>query len=164
MNVIRVLARPLLASVFIVEAVDALRNPDEHVATLEPVEGALDKASESIPGLPSNKRNLVRLHAGITLGAGVLFALGKAPRTSATVLALAATPAAVVANPVRTKAQRKANLPNLLAKAAAIAGLTFAAGDRRGAPSLNWRYRNWQGHRADIAKVKAQAEAHAQSD
>lgn len=154
MNPIRMITRPLLASVFIVDAIDALRHPDAHVAKLSAVDGVIDKATDAVPSLPKNRRSLVRLHAGITLGAGLLFALGKAPRTSATVLALAAAPAAIVANPVRTKAQRSQNLSALLGKAAAIAGLSFAATDRRGAPSLGWRFSNWQDQRAQIAQVK----------
>lgn len=159
MNVIRTLARPLLASVFIVDAIDALKRPDEHVEKLQPMESVIAKASDAVPAMPSNMRTLVRLHAAVTLGAGVLFALGKAPRTSATVLALASAPAAIVAHPVRTKAQREQNLPGLLAKAAAIAGLSFAATDRQGEPSLAWRYHNWRDHRADIAQVRAEAAA-----
>jgi len=159
MNFIRTLARPLLASVFIVDALDALRDPDAHAAKLQPLDGAIDKASEVVPAVPSNRRSLVRIHAGLTLGAGVLFSLGKAPRTSATVLALVSAPAAVIANPVRTKEQREKNLSTLLGKAAAIAGLTFAATDRKGAPSLGWRYHNWQEHRSDLAQVKADAAA-----
>lgn len=157
MNLIRAFARPLLASVFIVDAVDALRHPDVHAQKLEPLEGVIDKVGETVPSVPTNRRSLVRIHAGVTLGAAVLFALGKAPRASATVLALTAAPAAVVAHPVRTKAQREANLSALLGKAAAVAGLVFAAADRRGAPSLGWRYHNWQGHRAEIAEAKAAA-------
>lgn len=159
MNLIRVFARPLLASVFIVDAVDALRHPDAHAEKLGAAGGAIDMAAEAVPALPTNRRTLVRLHAGVTLGASILFALGKVPRTSATVLALAAAPAAVVAHPVRTKEQRAQNLPALLSRAAAIAGLTFAATDRRGAPSLGWRYHNWQDHRADLAQVRAEAAA-----
>lgn len=154
MNPIRMLARPLLASVFIVEAIDALRHPDAHVEKLSAVDGVIDKATEAVPSIPTNRRTLVRLHAGVTLAAGLLFALGKAPRSSATVLALASAPAAIVANPVRTKAQRSQNLSTLLGKAAAIAGLSFAATDRRGAPSLGWRFANWQDQRAQIAQVK----------
>ncbi len=159
MDFIRVFARPLLASVFILDAVDALRHTDTHVEKLRPLGGAIDKASETVPAMPTNRRTLVRLHAGVTLGAGILFALGKSPRTTATVLALAAAPAVAIAHPLRTKEQRAKNLPSLLSKAAAIAGLTFAAADRRGTPSLGWRYHNWQDHRADIAQVKAAAAA-----
>lgn len=160
MSLIRAFARPLLASVFIVEAVDALRHPEEHAQKLTPVDGAIDKVGEAVPALPTNRRTLVRLHASVALGAGLMFALGKAPRTSATVLAATAAPAAILANPLRTKEQRAQNLPTLLSKAAAIAGLTFAITDRRGAPSLGWRYHNWQGQREEIAHVKARAEAH----
>lgn len=159
MNFFRTLARPLLASVFIVDALDALRDPDTHAEKLQPLDGAIDKVSEAVPAVPTNRRSLVRIHAGLTLGAGVLFALGKAPRTSATVLALVSAPAAIVANPLRTKEQREKNLPTLLGKAAAIAGLTFAATDRKGAPSLGWRYHNWQEHRSDLAQAKADAAA-----
>lgn len=157
MNFIRVIARPLLASVFITDAIDALRHPDTHAEKLRPLESTIDKAGEAVPAIPTNLRSLVRIHAGLTLGAGVLFALGKAPRTSATILALASAPAAAAAHPLRTKEQRAANLSPLLGKAAAIAGLTFAATDRKGAPSLGWRYHTWQGHRADLAQAKAHA-------
>jgi|SRR5690625_4138383 len=152
MKFIRHIARPLLASVFIVDAIDALRNPDEHAEKLAPVQGTLDRVHDSVPVIPSNQRTLVRLHAGVTLGAGVLFALGKAPRTCATVLAAAAAPAAVLAHPVKSKQQRQENLSSLLARAAAIAGLTFAAADRQGSPSLGWRYRSWQRQRAEAGQ------------
>lgn len=157
MNPIRVFARPLLASVFIVDAVDALRHTEDHVAKMAPVDGVIEKVTDAVPSLPKNRRTLVRLHAGVTLAAGLCFALGKAPRTSATLLALTSLPAAVVAHPVRTKAQREENLSGLLAKAAAIAGLAFAAADRQGAPSLGWRYHNWQDHRAELAEAKVTA-------
>src|SRR5699024_747633 len=114
MKLIRVLARPLRASVFIVDAVDALRHPDEHAQQLQPLEGAIDKAGEAVPAIPTDLRTLVRVHAGVALGAGLLFALGKAPRTSATVLALASAPAAVVAHPLRRKEQRATNLSAVL--------------------------------------------------
>lgn len=155
MKLIRALARPLLASVFIVDAIDALRHPEAHVEKLRPLEPAIEKTGDAVPGVPNDLTTLVRVHAGITLGAGILFALGKAQRTSASVLALAAAPAAILAHPVRTKAQRRENLPALVSRAAAIAGLSFAATDRRGAPSLGWRYRTWQDQRAEIARVKA---------
>lgn len=155
MKFIRIIARPLLASVFIADAVDALRNPDEHAEKLEPFDNAIDRARQTLPALPGNNRTLVRIHAGITLGAGLLFSVGKAPRTTATILACCTAPAAILSHPIKTRQQRQHNLPSLLAKTAAIAGLTFAAADRQGSPSLGWRYRKWQEHRADLKNISA---------
>lgn len=158
MSPLRTIARPLLAAVFIRDAVHALRHPDEHVARIERLgeaEPALAKVSAKVaentppkaPTIPTNLRTIVRIHAGVTLAAGTCLALGKAPRASATVLALTATPAAIVSHPVRTKVDRKANLGDLMSRLGVIAGLYFAAQDRAGEPSLAWRFGSWRDDR-----------------
>ncbi|QGH68868.1 DoxX family membrane protein [Pseudactinotalea sp. HY158] len=159
MSPLRMLARPLLAAVFIRDAAHALRHPDEHVArlrrfeeaaepTLEKVSARVpDKVTDKLPSLPSNLRMLARVHGGIMLAAGVCLAIGKAPRTSAAVLAATALPPALVNHPVRTRADRKENLGELMTRLGLIAGLFYATQDRAGQPSLAWRFGSWRDDR-----------------
>lgn len=158
MSPLRTLARPLLAAVFIRDAVHALRHPEEHVVrirrfskaepTLERVsEKVSERVPEKVPSLPTNLRTLTRLHAGVMLTAGTCLAIGKLPRTSAAVLAVTATPAAFLSHPVRTKADRQQHLGELLSRLGLVAGLFFAAQDRGGQPSLAWRVGSWRDDR-----------------
>ena len=86
------MARPLLAGVFVVGGIDALRNPGPRV---KKVESVVPGMAEAI-GLPSDpdhlaqlSRRLVTLNSVVHVGAGTLLALGRLPRLSAGVLALA---------------------------------------------------------------------------
>ena len=84
MTVVRRLARPMLASVFVWGGMEALRNP-------EPKEPAADRVGPSIaakiPYLPEDPETLVKLNAAVQLGAGSLLALGRFPRLSSMLLA-----------------------------------------------------------------------------
>lgn len=158
MSPLRALARPLLASAFIVDGVDALRHTDEHAARAQPFAPTLARVSEKVPGLPSDTRSLTRLIGAVQVGAGVLLATGKSPRVAAAALAVVTIPTAVVRHPVRSTSgeERRRNLVGLLRDGALLGGLIFAAEDRQGRPSLGWRLDNWRAHRAEIAEVRAE--------
>jgi uncharacterized membrane protein YphA (DoxX/SURF4 family) len=97
---VRRIARPLLATLFVADGVDAVRAPEPHV---QRVEAAYRRLSGQIdlPDLDHGQlRTLVRAHgAGVTVAALAL-ALGRAPRTAALVLSLLTIPVAVVNSPV----------------------------------------------------------------
>ena len=74
---LRVLARPLLAGMFIMGGIDAVQHP----ATKAP------RAENVVGGLPADPVDLVRVNGAVQVGAAALLALGIAPRLMALVLA-----------------------------------------------------------------------------
>lgn len=161
MDPVRALARPLLASVFVVDGLDALRHPDKHAALLEPYGPALDKAAETVPGVPAKRIVLVRVGGGASVAAGLLLAIGKAPRLAAATLAVIGVGSTVVRHPFWSKKgeERREELSAFLTRGAVTAGAVFAATDRRGKPSLAWQYQNWREHREDLALIEDEFEA-----
>ncbi|MFD8247605.1 DoxX family membrane protein [Nocardia sp. NPDC059691] len=143
---LRRLARPLLATVFVVDGVDTLRHPDERVKSANAL---LERGQRQLPAevaakLPSNPSTVVQVNAFAQVGGGVLLALGKAPRLAALVLAATVVPAAVTEqdfwneqDPARKSAKRNAFLKDL----GLLGGLMITAADTEGKPSLGWRGR-----------------------
>ncbi|UFU07625.1 DoxX family protein [Ruania halotolerans] len=160
MDPVRALARPLLASVFVVDGIDAIRHADEHVALLEPWEPLLDKVSEKVPWLPKKRATMVRLMGGVSVGAGVLLATGKAPRLAAGTLAVVAFKRTIIRYPFWSAKgeDRREKLNGFMRSGAVMAGLIFAAQDRQGKPSMAWQVQNWREHRTDLSDVKSDLE------
>ncbi|MBF6218331.1 DoxX family membrane protein [Nocardia abscessus] len=143
---LRRLARPLLATAFVVDGVDTLRRPDERVKAANAL---LERGQRQLPEeiatkLPSNPTTVVQVNALAQVSGGVLLALGKAPRLAALVLAATVVPAAVTEqdfwneqDPARKSAKRTAFLKDL----GLLGGLMIAAADTEGKPSLGWRGR-----------------------
>ena len=117
MSILRGIARPLLVVPLALDAVDALIHPDQHAAKLEGLRPLFNKIEDStqIDDIDPYLRSAARISAGVALAASVTFAVGKAPRTSAALLA------------------------GIGLKLANCAGLVFAVMDRRGHPSAAWR-------------------------
>lgn len=155
MDPVRALARPLLASVFVVDGIDALRYPEKHAALAEPYDSVLDKAAEKVPGVPASRTTQVRVIGGASVAAGLLLAIGKAPRVAAATLAAIGVTSTVIRHPFWSKKgeERREELSAFLTRGAVTAGAVFAATDRRGKPSLAWQYQNWREHREDLAQV-----------
>ena len=85
MSLVRRFARPLLASSFIISGVDRLRDPEssKHLAKV------VNLAATSAPQLSvlrGQEKLVGQALAGSQVAAGALFALGKLPRLSASVL------------------------------------------------------------------------------
>lgn len=139
---IRRLARPLLASIFVTGGINTLRNPEPHVQTASPL---LEKVGPSLPQqVPSDHDQLVRIDAGVKVVAGTLLALGKFPRLSSLALAGSLVPTTVAGHafwdatdPGEKAAQQLHFLKNL----SILGGLVLAAVDTEGKPSLGWRGR-----------------------
>src|SRR6478609_11523799 len=93
MTVSRLIARPMLASIFLVGAVQALKNPDLPATKAEPITDKLVPAAKKagIP-LPEDPATLVRINAGVQIAAALGLATGKAPRLSAAVLTASLIP------------------------------------------------------------------------
>ncbi|WP_420112184.1 DoxX family protein [Pseudactinotalea sp.] len=161
MSPLRALARPLLASAFILDGVDALRHADEHAEKARPFAPTLAKVGEKVPGLPTDPKALTRLVGAVQVAAGVLLATGKAPRVAAATLAVITVPTTIVRHPAwSTKGtERQEHVAGLLRSAALLGGLIFAAEDREGKPSIGWRYENWREHRDELTQLRDELKA-----
>jgi len=140
--IVRRLARPLLASTFVKAGIDTLMNPAPHVRMATPL---LDKVGDSLPEqAPSDPGQLVRINAGVKIGAGVLLALGKLPRLSSLLLAGTLVPTTVVEHPFWEKTdhtEKAADQLHFVKNLSILGGLMLASVDTAGKPSLGLRGR-----------------------
>ena len=137
---LRRIARPLLASVFIVDGWRAVRHPSQEVEHLPQAHAGLSNLADKAP-VPLSADLIVRA-AGVTkIVAGSLLGLSVAPRAAATVLAVLHLPTVVAANPFWTShgQERRDQILGLVRDSAVLGGLLLAAGDTAGKPSLAWR-------------------------
>jgi putative oxidoreductase len=83
MDTPQLLARPLLASMFVVGGLDAVRNPESKVKTAAAVTEPLTRVA---PWLPEDPEFLVKVNGAVQVGAGVLLATGKFRRLASLAL------------------------------------------------------------------------------
>src|SRR4051812_37118517 len=85
---VRRIARPMLAAPFVVLGYQALKNPGGRVEMARPiVEKVTAVADKQLPvQVPKDPEQWVRINAGVQVGAGALFGLGRLPRLSALLL------------------------------------------------------------------------------
>lgn len=140
--IVRRLARPLLASIFIKGGIDTLLNPEPRVAKATPL---LEKVGDALPEqAPSQPGQLVRIDAGVKIGAGALLALGRFPRLSSLLLAGSLVPTTLAGHAFWEKsdpAEKAADQLQFLKNLSILGGLALAAVDTEGKPSLGWRGR-----------------------
>lgn len=96
MTLFRSVARPMLASVFLIGGAASLRNPGPLAVKTQPVADVLTRATgqSAIPAV-----SLVRGSAVLQLVAGALFATGRLPRITAIALAATMPGTTVVGHP-----------------------------------------------------------------
>ncbi len=149
MTLVRRVARPLLAAMFVAGGLDQLKHPARTVDTARPL---VEKVGPAI-GLPDDPELLVRANGVAMVGAGTLLALGRLPRIASTVLAATLLPTTVAAHSFwqeqdpEVRAQQKVQfLKNL----GLLGGLLLAAVDTQGKPGLAYRAHmvNDSAHRA----------------
>lgn len=140
MTVLRMLARPMAASIFVVQGYDTLRRPERVAPRAEPVVRPL---AGRFPAVPAKTEDAVRLNGAVQLAAGTLLAFGRFPRLSALALAATLVPTTLAGHRFwdggeDTAQQRVHFLKNL----SMFGGLLIAAGDTAGKPSMAWRARH----------------------
>ncbi|UQX88093.1 DoxX family protein [Jatrophihabitans telluris] len=138
MPLVRRLARPLLASSFVYGGMDALRNPETKAPAADKVVGDLPA---KLPGM-SNTAQLVRVDAGVKVGAGILLGLGKFPRLSAFALAASLVPTTLAGHRFWEEtdpAKRAQQQLHFLKNMSMVGGLLLAAVDTHGKPSIAYR-------------------------
>lgn len=141
---IRKLARPMLASVYVADGVDTLLNTNEHV---EGTQAVINHARTVLPyqyarQIPRDPELVARSVGATKVAAGTLLALGKFPRTSAGVLALVSVPTILARHAfweTQDPAEKKARRNGFTTSVALLGGLFIASADTAGKPGLKWR-------------------------
>lgn len=147
MTVTRLLARPMLASMFVVGGINALKNADALAARAKPVADKVvprvQRLAPQVP-IPTNTTTLVRLNAGIQVLAGAALATGHAPRLASTLLAATLVPTTVAGHRFweETDPAAKANQKvHFFKNVSMFGGLLLAGVDTDGKPGVAWRAR-----------------------
>ena len=141
---IRKIARPMLASVYVIDGVETLLNPAGHKDSADSV---LKKLRALTPReyrdfLPKSPETAAQIVGATKAGAGASFAIGKFPRLSATLLAATALPTVMgrhafwEAEDDDEKARRRTGALTDLGLAG---GVLLATVDNNGKPDLKWR-------------------------
>lgn len=151
MMLVRMLARPMLSAIFVIQGVRAIRNPDALVPRAKPV------ADQIVPTLkrlapakvadriPENPRTLVRLNGLVQLAGGLALATGQGRRAGAVALAASLVPTTLAGHPFWEEddpVQRSAQQLHFLKNLSMFGGLLLAAVDTEGKPGLMWRARH----------------------
>lgn len=147
MTITRLLARPMLATIFVAGGISALRNTEGHAAKAKKVTDkvvpAAQKAAPQLP-IPTDPATLVRINAGAQLLAAAALATGRAPRLSATVLAASLVPTTLAGHAFWNETDpqaRNAQRLQFYKNTSVLGGLLLAAVDTEGRPGLAWRAR-----------------------
>lgn len=166
---LRRLARPLFASWFVSEGLDVVRHPAAHAAdargALTALRARLPEAARQGPAgevldyeiSDRQLTTIVQVHGVALAGAGVLLAIGKAPRIAALALAALTAPLILVNLPGKRvpgedPAIRKARKERFVRALAFTGGALIAGVDLEGKPGIGWRV---QKARAEHAAAKA---------
>ncbi|HIZ97061.1 MAG TPA: DoxX family protein [Candidatus Janibacter merdipullorum] len=135
--IVRRIARPMLASIFVLGGVNALRYAAGHAPAAEPVA----KKIAAPLGLPEDTELLVRVNGAAMVGGGALLATGKFPRLASTLLAASLVPTTAThqfwneTDPEAKQAQQVHFFKNL----SLLGGLILAAVDTEGKPGVTYR-------------------------
>ena len=148
MTLVRRLARPCLAAMFVTGGLDALRNPSSKVSAADPI---APKVAEKLPYLPEDTEQLVRINGAVQVGAGLMLALGRFPRLSAAVLAGSLVPTTLAGHRFweeEDETKRAQQRIHFFKNLSMLGGLVLAAVDTEGKPGLAWRAQHAAHHAA----------------
>lgn len=160
MTVVRRVARPMLAAIFIKNGIDTVRHARDLAPSAEPL-------AHRVAGplhLPDDAVLLVRLNGAAMAGAGLLFATGRAPRLAAAVLAATTAPSAYVNHPFwseKDSAVRREVLQDFLTDVGLLGAALLATVDTAGKPGALWRGKRAGRDAQRLAKMAAHEALHA---
>ena len=138
MSLVRRIARPMLASMFVVGGVDQLKRPAAKTDTAKKVTDTL----APILRLPEDTELLVRANGVVMVGAGTMLALGRFPRVSAVLLAATLVPTTVAAHRYweeQDEDARAMQKVHFFKNLGLLGGVLLAAVDTDGKPGLAYR-------------------------
>jgi putative oxidoreductase len=138
MNLIRRVARPMLASIFVWSGIDSLRDPKPRV---EKAKVVTTKLAEAL-GLPDNPEQMVKINAGVQFLSGLLLSIGRLPRLAALALAGSIVPTTLAEHRFWEETEpstRAEQRTHFLKNVGILGGLLLGVVDTAGKPSLSWR-------------------------
>ncbi|MEP6650435.1 MAG: DoxX family protein [Lapillicoccus sp.] len=141
MSLVRRVARPMIAAIFIIQGLDAFRHPAPLAQRSSPL---LDRVIPAL-GLPDDKEMLVRANGVTQMVGGVMLAAGFLPRVGAGAIAASLVPTTLAGHPFWKEEdpdKRKAQRVQLLKNMAMMGGVLLAVVDTAGKPGLTWRAQN----------------------
>lgn len=157
---IRRLARPLLASIFVYGGIGVFRDVKGHAQAAAPL---VDKATAPVKGnlpeeVPTDPETLVKIDGAVKIGAGLMLALGRLPRLAALVLAGSLVPTTLSAHAfweIDDPEQRAAQQVHFFKNLGLLGGLLIATVDTKGKPSVGYRARHQTQHAVQGSKKAA---------
>lgn len=139
------IARPMLASIFVVQGAQRLRDPEPGIAAATTFSDRFGpQLQKRAPQLPIDPKTLVRINAGVQIGAGLALATGRMPRLASLVLLGTLVPSTWAGHPfwtIEDPALRNAQKIQAVKNGSIAGGLLLAAVDTEGKPGLSWRAR-----------------------
>lgn len=142
MTLVRVIARPLLASSFVFSGVDRLHTAGATAQQLKPVLAGVTKVVPSAAALTSNEKLVGQVLGATQIGAALLLGIGRFSRVAALLLTVTATVNALVdyrSADASTPEGKKARRAQLLKHLSLIGAVLLAAVDTNGRPGIAWR-------------------------
>lgn len=128
MTLLRTIARPMLASMFVYGGVNALRNAQAIGPKAKPVADALGRTAQ----LETSPADLVRVNGAVHVVAGAALATGRFPRLSAALLAGTMVPTTAAGHPFWNEsdpASRQNQTIHFLKNVSLIGGLLLSTLD-----------------------------------
>lgn len=168
MTLIRLVARPMLASMFVYGGVNALRNAEKTAQRAKPVADRLTataaKVAPNLP-IPQDEKSLVRINAGAQIVAGFALATGRAPRLASTILATSLVPTTAAGHRFWEESDPEVRAQQQLQfvkNVSMLGGLLLASVDTEGRPGVAWRAKHAVGSAKREAKhLRREAKAQA---
>ncbi len=155
---VRRIARPMLAGIFIAGGASALRNPHPETQAARPVAPPMARRLP-IP-LPEDPEQLVKIDAGVKVVGGLALATGRMPRLASLALAGSLVPTTLAGHRFWEEgdpARKQEQMQHFLKNVGLLGGLLLATVDTAGRPSLGWRARRAGRSAAAASAVSAAA-------
>lgn len=143
---LRPMARPMLATIFVLGGINALRDSQGHAQAAKPwLDKTIGKQSDNLPdAVPTEPVTLIRIDAAVKVGGGLALAAGKMPRLASVALLGSLVPTTLAAHSFwefSDESQRQQQMIQFAKNVSVAGGLVMAATDTKGRPSLGWRAR-----------------------
>lgn len=143
MTLVRLVARPMLASIFVVQGVNTLRDPQPITPAAQrltdKVAPTLQQASSAAP---TDAETLARVNGAVQAGAGIALAAGKCPRLAALTLTATLVPTTLARHAfweADSDEDKRTQRVHFLKNVSLAGGLLVAGVDRAGKPGMRWR-------------------------
>jgi uncharacterized membrane protein YphA (DoxX/SURF4 family) len=141
-TLVRVIARPMIASSFVFSGVDRLRNAGATAPQLKPVLASITKVVPSAAAVTGNEKLVGQVLGATQVGAALLLGIGRFSRVAALLLTATATINALVdyrSADSSTKEGKKARRSQLIKNLSLIGAVLLATVDTNGRPGIAWR-------------------------